>query len=82
MDWLIRNSIADIHGPAFLVLYFEVAAVTIALACVVVCLCEETRLHEPPPVQSTFDPFEFAHLWGGKMRSSAPRSIRSFNLVW
>jgi uncharacterized protein (TIGR04222 family) len=83
MDWLIHNPIADIHGPAFLVLYFEVAAVTIALAYAVVRFCDETRLHKPPPVPSTFDPFELAYLRGGKnaVISTALYSLHQFGLV-
>jgi uncharacterized protein (TIGR04222 family) len=66
MDWLIHTSIADIHGPAFLIIYIEIAIVTILLAYAVVPLCDKTRLRAPPPVPSTFDPYELSYLRGGK----------------
>lgn len=55
-----------IHGPAFLIIYIEIAAVTILLAYAVVPLCDKTRLRTPPPVPSTFDPYELSYLRGGK----------------
>jgi uncharacterized protein (TIGR04222 family) len=66
MDWLIHNSIADIHGPAFLIIYIGIAVVTVLLACAVVPLCDKTRLRAPPPVPSALDPYELSYLRGGK----------------
>jgi uncharacterized protein (TIGR04222 family) len=66
MDSLIYNPIAEIHGPAFLIIYIGIAVVTILLANAVVSLCDNTRLREPPPVPNTFDPYELSYLRGGK----------------
>jgi uncharacterized protein (TIGR04222 family) len=66
MDWLIHNPIADIHGPAFLIIYIGIAVGTILVAYAVVPLCDNTRLREPPPVPNAFDPYELSYLRGGK----------------
>jgi uncharacterized protein (TIGR04222 family) len=83
MDWLIHNSIADIHGPAFLIVYIEIAVVTVLLAYAVVLLCDKTRLRAPPPVPSTFDPYELSYLRGGKnaVIRTALYSLHQLSLV-
>jgi uncharacterized protein (TIGR04222 family) len=66
MDWLTHNLIADIRGPPFLLIYGAIALAIIAAAYGIVRSRDKTGLREPPPVPSTFDPYELAYLRGGK----------------
>jgi uncharacterized protein (TIGR04222 family) len=65
MDYLTHNPIADIHGPAFLLVYGLVALAVIAGAYGIVRTHDKSRLREPPLVPPTFDPYELAYLRGG-----------------
>jgi uncharacterized protein (TIGR04222 family) len=66
MDWLIHNPIADIHGPAFLLVYGVIAMAVIAVARQIVLSQDKSGLREPPLVPATLDPYELAYLRGGK----------------
>jgi uncharacterized protein (TIGR04222 family) len=65
MDWLIHNPIADIHGPAFLLVYGAIALIVIFAADQTVRARDKSGLRAPPPVPPTFDPYELAYLRGG-----------------
>ena len=66
MDWLTYNPIADIHGPAFLLVYGVIALAVIAAAYWLVRTHDQTGRREPPPVPGGLDPYELAYLRGGK----------------
>jgi uncharacterized protein (TIGR04222 family) len=64
-NWLIHNPIADIHGPAFLLVYGMIAIVVILVARGIVLSRDRTGQRPLPPVPDTFDPCEVAYLRGG-----------------
>jgi uncharacterized protein (TIGR04222 family) len=66
MDWLTHNAIAEIPGPLFLWIYCVVALAVVAAAYRMVRSLDKTGSRAPPPVPSTFDPYELAYLRGGK----------------
>jgi uncharacterized protein (TIGR04222 family) len=66
MDWLTHNSIADILGPPFFLIYGAIALAVIAAAYRIVRSRDKTGWRAPPPVPSTLDPYELAYLRGGK----------------
>jgi uncharacterized protein (TIGR04222 family) len=65
MDWLIHNPVADLSGPAFLLLYglFAVAVVVVSRMQIATA---DTSLSQPlPAVSVDGDPYEIAYLRGG-----------------
>jgi uncharacterized protein (TIGR04222 family) len=66
MDWLIHNPIADIHGPAFLLVYGVIALIVITVAYLNVRARDKTGRRTPPLLPGAFDPYEAAYLRGGR----------------
>jgi uncharacterized protein (TIGR04222 family) len=66
MDWLVRNPIADMYGPHFLLLYAAVSALTLILCRRALRSADPTRWMVPPPVPPHPDPYELAYLRGGE----------------
>jgi uncharacterized protein (TIGR04222 family) len=64
-NWLLHNPIADIHGPAFLVVYAVIATLAVLAARGIVLSRDRSSRRPPPPVPDTFDPCEVAYLRGG-----------------
>jgi hypothetical protein len=61
MDWLTYNPIADIQGPAFVLVYGLVALAIIAAAYGIVRARNKSGVCEPPPVPPAFDPYELTY---------------------
>src|SRR4051794_41513575 len=66
MDWLIRNPLASMAGPEFLVLYGVVIAATLLWCWWRARAADPTSAQSPPPVPSSPDPYQFAYLRGGE----------------
>lgn len=65
MGWLIHNPFGDMYGPAFLVFYLAVIALTYVSAYRSLKARDATRWMEPPAVPFDPDPYEVAYLRGG-----------------
>lgn len=65
MDWLIRNPIADMYGPVFLLFYGAVIVATLAACWWLRQRLDWTEPAPPPAVPSAPDPYEIAYLRGG-----------------
>lgn len=66
MDWLLHNSIADMYGPKFLLLYALVNGATLAVAWLAVRRLDWTGRLPFLPVPASPDPYEIAYLRGGE----------------
>jgi uncharacterized protein (TIGR04222 family) len=66
MDWLVHNSLANMQGPAFLVLYGVVIAATLLWCWWQARAADPTTAQSPPSVPSHPDPYEIAYLRGGE----------------
>src|ERR1700722_19883045 len=65
MDWLLNNPIADLSGPAFLLVY-AVLATALIVASRLQIRAADTSLAAPlPPVATDRDPYQVAYLRGG-----------------
>ena len=65
MDWLLHNSIADLYGPYFLVLYGTTATAVLAGAYFWIAAHDPTGDLAPLPIPEDPDPHEIAYLRGG-----------------
>jgi uncharacterized protein (TIGR04222 family) len=66
MSWLIHNSIADMYGPHFLVLYASVIVATLFGVRWAIRSADSTTSLSPVPLRSNPDPYELAYLRGGQ----------------
>jgi uncharacterized protein (TIGR04222 family) len=64
MDWLLHNSIADMYGPHFLILYGSVIIMTLAVCWWALRHFDPTSPLPPPQVPMEPDPYEIAYLRG------------------
>ena len=65
MDWLLDNSLADMRGPDFLILYGLFACTVLVGAYFFIAMQDTTGGMAPPPTPSDVDPYELAYLRGG-----------------
>jgi uncharacterized protein (TIGR04222 family) len=65
MDWLLNNPIADLSGPAFLLVYALLAAAIIVASRLQVRAGDASLAVPLPPVATDRDPSQVAYLRGG-----------------
>jgi uncharacterized protein (TIGR04222 family) len=65
MDWLLENSLANMYGPTFLLLYACVIAITL-FVCWLRVQPDSTSYRALPPLPQQPDPYEIAYLRGGE----------------
>ena len=65
MDWLFANPVADLSGPAFLLVYALIAIGIVVASRMQIAAADTSGKGPPPAVSVERDPYEVAYLRGG-----------------